>query len=208
MQIEPEVALVVEFHYSEEPERLIEGLSVLGFTAFNDCSRRVPAAKISLKKNWGEATQGMAKEVGELADFSEKGGKADSYRLGCYLKRDGELFQYGEDTALVDYTYFHQELIDWIVKQINGQEDQGPLENIRELMAPRKAKFGVIGIGASRYSDFGNSEERFLRVGDESIVVVYEGEKYSRREVEALIEGAEGCSDVLLLRQVLVREGD
>jgi len=94
------------------------------------------------------------------------------------------------------------------VKQINGQEDQGPLENIRELMAPRKAKFGVIGIGASRYSDFGNSEERFLRVGDESIVVVYEGEKYSRREVEALIEGAEGCSDVLLLRQVLVREGD
>jgi len=60
MQIEPEVALVVEFHYSEEPECLIEGLSVLGFTAFNDCSRRVPAAKISLKKNWGEATQGEA----------------------------------------------------------------------------------------------------------------------------------------------------
>lgn len=187
LQPEPEIALVVKFDYSDSDESLLDGISVLGFSAFNDCSRRVVATKISQKKNWGAASQGMAKEILSINDFAGKGGSIDSYRLSCYLKRDGELLQYGKDTAVTDYCYSNQTLVDWMVKQINTQQDHGPLEPIGKMLATSRHSYGVIGIGATCYSEFGNSDVRFLKENDEIFVIAYDGDQHTCTELEALI---------------------
>lgn len=187
LQPEPEIALVVKFHYSDTAQQLLDSISVLGFSAFNDCSRRVAAPKISLKKNWGAASQGMAREILLIDDFTCQGGTIDNYRLTCYLKRDGELLQYGKDTAVTDYCYFNQTLDDWMVNQINTQQDHGPLEPIGQMLATSKPAYGVIAIGATCYSDFGNSEMRFLKENDEIFVIAYDAAHYTSSDLENLL---------------------
>ncbi|MGJ8672424.1 DUF5718 family protein [Rubritalea sp.] len=184
LQPEPEIALVLEFHYSESAGQLLDKVSVLGFSAFNDCSRRVNEPKISLKKNWGAASQGMAKDILPINDFTTTGGTIDNYRLACYLKRDGELLQYGKDTAVSDYCYLNQTLVDWIVNQINTQTDHGPLEPLNEMLTDSKPAYGVIAIGATCYSDFGNSDQRFLRENDEIFVIAYDSNQHNSSSIE------------------------
>ena len=149
LQPEPEVGLIVEFNYSSDSDKLMDSMRVIGFTAVNDCSRRLAADKISMKKNWGERSQGMAKNVYLLNDFESAKGAISDYRLASYLRRDGEMHKYGKDTAVVDYTYFDQQLVDWMVAQINDQEDEGPLESLSEMLGEAKHKYGVIAIGAT-----------------------------------------------------------
>lgn len=188
-QPEPEIAVVVEFHYSTNDEEIIEGVSVKGFTAFNDCSKRIEAPKISMKKNWGENSQGILDAFVSIDDFAEVGGEIDQYRLVCYLERDGQLLQYGEDTAVTDYCYFNAQLTDWITKQINTQKDGGPLEDIGVLIGRLKPQFGVIGIGATCYTEFGNSPDRFLKVGDKLFISVYNGSQYTKEDLEVILKG-------------------
>jgi hypothetical protein len=205
LQPEPEIALVVKFDYSKHNDQVIDDLSVLGFTTFNDCSRRVIEPKISLKKNWGLCSQGIAEHIMPIDDFERPGGIIDSYRLGCYLLRGGKLIQYGKDTAVTDYCYFNQTLIDWLIHQINTQRDQGPLEPINNMLSNGKPRFGLIGIGASCYSDFGNSEQRYLRAGDEVIVVAYDSNKLIQNEVEELLESTSTSTPSLLILRQIVR---
>ena len=204
LQPEPEIALVVKFHYSDTGEQLLEAISVLGFSAFNDCSRRVAAPKISLKKNWGAGSQGMAKQILPIDDFNGQGGTIDNYRLGCYLKRDGELLQYGKDTAVTDYCYFNQTLVDWLVNQINTQQDNGPLEPIGQMLASSKPAYGVIAIGATCYSDFGNSEMRFLKENDELFVIAYHADHHTNSELKSLLSEntSHQCKAIILKQQV------
>ena len=205
LQPEPEIALVVKFEYAESGPQLLDGISVLGFSSFNDCSRRVAASKIGKKKNWGAASQGMAKEILSIDDFTQKGGSIDNYRLTCYLKRDGVLIPYGKDTAVTDYCYFNQTLVDWMVNQINTQLDHGPLEPIGPMLAKSKPSYGVVGIGATCYSEFGNSEMRFLKENDEIFVIAYDGTQYTRAgELEALLSEnkVHECKALILQQQV------
>ena len=204
LQPEPEIALVVKLLYSNTDEKLLVGISVLGFSAFNDCSRRVAAPKISLKKNWGAASQGMAKAILAIDDFTSEGGTCDNYRLACYLKRDGELLQYGKDTAVSDYCYTNQTLVDWMVNQINTQQDHGPLEPIGQMLASSKPAFAVIAIGATCYSEFGNSERRFLIENDEIFVIAYDGDQHTSSDLENLLCGntlPESNASRLILQQ-------
>lgn len=206
LQPEPEIALVVKFKFSHSPEKIIEDLSVIGFTVFNDCSRRITAPKISLKKNWGVASQGMAQHILLVDDFTSKGGKIDNFRLSCYIKRKGELIQYGKDTAVTDYCYFNQPLVDWIINQINTQQDHGPLEKISSMLLNSQAEYGVIGIGATCYSPFGNSDDRFLIVGDQVIIIAYDSTQHSANDIEKdLAEGenTQHPATVLVLRQTV-----
>lgn len=204
LQPEPEIGLVVRFHYRGEDQ--LGSLTVLGFSAFNDCSRRIAAPKISMKKNWGAASQGIAPVVMPISDFDAVGGTIESYRLVCYLKRAGELIQYGLDTAVSDYCYFNETLTEWIVNQINTQQDAGPLEEIGKVLRDEKPELGVIGIGATCYTDFGNSESRFLKEGDESIVVAYDGLKHTLADVEqALANNVMSDESMIVLRQKVVR---
>ena len=147
------------------------------FGAYNDCSlRKDGAAKISHKKNWGNHSKGLASQLIALDSFS-KGSEIDNYRIASFLKRDGMTFRYGEDVQLTGYSYFHEQLLDWIKKQINTQKDHGPLEAvfnyIKDAKHPEKA---IISIGATRYTYFG--ETNFLQEGDEVIVVVYDNRLY------------------------------
>lgn len=181
-QIEPEVALLCDLKY--------DGTKVTTITpryamAHNDCSIRRPGAKkISEKKNWGPASKGTSEQRIAIDRFSA-GGVLDSYRLCSFLIRDGHVHPYGVDSAVTSYSYFYQQLLDWLVGRLNTQVDEGPLENIAELLNranhPSRA---LISIGATRYTDFGKSQ--FLRPNDRSIVVLYDANQHSLTSLPAL----------------------
>ena len=185
LQIEPEVALVCDVIYStdvNDGHQTVSALIPRQFGAYNDCSIRKPhAKKISEKKNWGANSKGISDHLITIDHFSV-GGVLDSYRIASFHCRDGEIHRYGEDSAVIGYSYFHNTLLDWIIERMNHQQDVGPTENIAELLAqsqyPTQA---VISIGATRYTPYG--ETHFLQTGDTSIVVVYDGNRYNAEEI-------------------------
>lgn len=199
LQIEPEVALLCEIQYKEDK---VIGLKATHFAAYNDCSIRRPnARKICEKKNWGENSKGISATWIALDNF-ERGGNLDKYRIACFHKRDGQLNEYGIDSPTIGYSYFHQKLLDWIVDRMNNQPDQDPMNNIAELLAqsnyPTQA---IISIGATRYTNFG--EYNFLQIGDTSIVVLYNAEKYNHADIIRMAEQEAFADDISALVQAV-----
>lgn len=183
LQIEPEIAIVFDITYQDNK---VVALTPVKFAAYNDCSIRKPnAKKISEKKNWGENTKGISQDFIELTSFT-KGCELDKYRIASFHIRNGEMNRYGEDSAAIDYSYFHEQLNDWMIDRMNNQKDEGPAEDLAlylsEANYPEQA---IISIGATRYTEFG--ETNFLQSGDESIVVVYDGEQYGTKEIEEMV---------------------
>ena len=179
VQAEPEVGLVCELEYTGDKLRAIRPTH---FGAYNDCSIRVKgASKISDKKNWGTSSKGLSNTLFEIDAFTE-GGTMDKFSIASFLRRDSEVHPYGEDVELNAYSYFYSKLTDWMVEQIDTQEDFGPLENlisyISECSHPSKA---IISIGATRYTEYG--ETTFLKSGDEVVIVVYDNTKHSKDEI-------------------------
>jgi hypothetical protein len=177
--MEPEVALLCDIIYQDD--KVIDIIPNY-FTAYNDCSIRKPdAKKISQKKNWGKDTKGISNQFIKIDKFSN-GGIMDSYYIASFLKRDGKIYPYGEDSAVLTYNYFHEKLINWIINKLNTQKDEGPLEDlssyIKELDYPKNM---IISIGATSYTKFG--ETGFLKDGDETFVVVYDKNKYCYDEI-------------------------
>lgn len=65
---------------------------------------------------------------------------------------------------------------------MNTQPDQGPMNDIPALLAKANyPKQAVIGIGATRYTAFG--ERNFLQIGDTSIVVVYNAKNTTTKQL-------------------------
>lgn len=202
LQPEPEVALLCELTYKNK--RVIK-LIPKQFTAFNDCSIRRDARKISEKKNWGPSSQG-ASDTFIPIDNLETGGVMDNYNITCFLKRDEEVHVYGVDSPISGYTYFYGQLIDWIIDRLNNQKDEGPLENIAELLAvsgfPKQA---LITIGATRYTSFG--EKTYLKKDDELFVVIYDSGMYEKDTIEKLIGGSSfPTKNISVLKQKVVTE--
>lgn len=201
LQIEPEVALVVDLAYQNER---VVALTPRRFGAYNDCSIRRPnARKISDKKNWGAQSKGVAADLIEIDRFA-RGGIMDRFRLGCYLLRDGELHTYGVDSALLGYSYFYETLTDWMVGVLNEQQDAGPLEHLHGLL--RQAGFpaqALIGIGATRYTAYG--ETTFLKSGDVAYVAVYDETQYDLAALSAIMRGGDETprAGLSLLRQTI-----
>lgn len=200
IQMEPEVGLLCDVIYEGDT---VTGLTPKAFSAYNDCSiRKKGAKKISEKKNWGADTKGVSANFIEIDQF-QAGGVMDNYRLASFIKRDGTLIAYGEDTELVGYTYFHQKLLDWIVGKFQTQTDHGPLEAIgnylKQINNPSQI---LISIGATRYTEFG--ETHFLEPNDELFVVLYDITKESNESVtRALDEGTALDSSCSVLHQVV-----
>ena len=186
VQAEPEVALVCELEYSDGK---ISEVIPKYFGAYNDCSIRVAgASKISNKKNWGESSKGISQTLFSIDKF-ENGGIMDNFSICSFLKRDNELYAYGENVELKGYSYFYSKLTDWIKNQINTQKDFGPLEPINEyISACENPKNAIISIGATRYSEYG--EKTFLKSGDEVIIVVYDASKISDEDLIKSIENS------------------
>ena len=172
------------------------------FGAYNDCSIRRPnAKKISEKKNWGEESKGLAAKLLPLSGFAA-GCELDDYRIACYLERDGELHAYGVDSAAIDYSYFHGQLLDWAIDKFNHQQDQGPAEHIQGLLAQAgHPPHALISIGATRYTPFG--ETHFLKPGDTACVVVYPGSRYSEADIREAIRTRSFGADVSVLLQAV-----
>ncbi len=183
LQMEPEVALICLVLY--EDEKVVDLIPNF-FTAYNDCSIRKPnAKKISEKKNWGENTKGISSQILPLDKFS-KGGVMDSYHIASFLKRDGKVYPYGEDSPVLTYNYFYEKLKDWMIEKLNTQEDFGPLEDLNgHIKSANFPKGLIVSIGATSYTEFG--EKTFLEVGDEIFVVVYDSLKYSFEEIQTKV---------------------
>ncbi|NBI14057.1 hypothetical protein GVX81_10755 [[Haemophilus] felis] len=197
LQIEPEVALMCEIQYDNQQ---VVALKPTHFAAYNDCSIRRPnARKICEKKNWGTNSKGLSANWITLDKF-EQGGNLDDYHIACFHKRAGVLNEYGIDSPTVGYSYFHQQLLDWIVDRMNHQPDQDPMNNIADLLAranyPTQA---VISIGATRYTEFG--ERNFLQVNDTSIVAVYNAKQYRHEQIVAMAETEQFAEDISALVQ-------
>ena len=184
VQAEPEVALVCDLEYTMG--RLTD-IKPRYFGAYNDCSIRVEGAdKISDKKNWGHESKGFSNTVFPVKSFLEDS-NMDHYSICSFLRRNGEVNAYGEDVELTGYSYFHEKLIDWMINQINTQENFGPLEPIFEyIQACDYPKEAIISIGATRYTKYG--EKTFLEVGDEMIVIVYDRTKVTYEDVLKSVE--------------------
>lgn len=197
LQIEPEVALVCDIQYQENK---VVTLTPTHFVAYNDCSIRRPNAnKICEKKNWGASSKGISATQIPLDHFNT-GSTLDNYNIACFHKRNGELNAYGINSPALEYSYFHQKLLDWIIDRMNNQPDEGPMNNISEMLKqanyPTKA---IISIGATRYTPFG--ESNFLQVDDVSIVVVYNAKKYTYSQIEEMAKLETFSEDISALIQ-------
>ena len=204
-QIEPEVSLLCSLEYQDG---IVVSIVPQYAMAHNDCSiRKEGAKKISEKKNWGARTKGVSAQRIEIDSFAADG-VLDHYQLTSYLLRGSVLHHYGISSSLTSYSYFYEELLDWMVDRFAHQQDVGPLENLQEHLAasgyPQQA---LISIGATRYTDFGASN--FLQPGDFAIVAVYDRRKYTEEKVRELIQRDEcDLPDISILKQRVVLQKD
>lgn len=180
IQIEPECALVFNAEWSGGR---IVSLSPLCFGASNDCSiRKEGAKKISLKKNWGASSKGFYSTLLALDDFSADSALND-YRIASFLIRGGQIFDYGEDSAVRSYSYIWKRLTDWMLEKLNSQRDEGPAEDIHSyLVEAGMPERIMISIGATRYTDWG--QKNFLHTGDVAVVVLYPESSYSHDAIK------------------------
>lgn len=185
LQIEPEAGVLCRIEYDADGAPV--ALHPKALAAFNDCSIRRPGArKISEKKNWGGESKGVADRAFEITEL-DRDGATSELRLASFLRRDGETFAYGVDSPLPGYSYYGSVLLDWIVDRINKQTGgDSPLEPVGIYLAACGSPPEVlIGIGATRYTEFG--ETHFLEAGDESIVVVYDSTINDPKSVETAV---------------------
>jgi len=186
LQIEPEVGALCRASYDGDGR--VTGIAPVAVGAFNDCSIRRPgAAKISHKKNWGPCSKGIADRLFPVADL-DPAGALRTLRIASFLRRGGEVHDYGIDSAASGYSYSGRTLLEWIVDRLHNQHgsDDTPLEPVgRYLTQAGCPRTVLIGIGATRYTDFG--ERNFLRPGDHSVVIVYDAAVTSPEAVRAAV---------------------
>jgi hypothetical protein len=173
LQIEPEVGLACHVVWDGDT---VVTLQPFALGAFNDCSIRRPnALKISHKKNWGPASKGVARQFFDVSDLTPDG-PTSTLRLLCHLRTaDGHEHEYGVDSPLLGYSYYGEVLLDWITERLANQKGSAdtPLEDVGALMvASGRPSKVLIGIGATRYTELG--ESTYLQPGDEAIVRVYD----------------------------------
>ena len=201
-QIEPEVSILFTVQYSGSK---IQSMKPTIAMAHNDCSiRKAGARKISEKKNWGPHSKGISSTAIPIDSFDDKG-ILHQYSLGCYLLRDGVFHKYGQISKVNSYSYFDQQLVDWLVVTLNSQKDKGPLEDCSAwLEAAGYPERILISIGATRYTQFG--ESTFLTKDDVVFVVLYPHNQYSEKEIELVLQNDEfdSLTEISVLKQHVV----
>lgn len=185
LQAEPEICILFDVAYQDG---LVIDLEPKAFAVFNDCSIRKPGAKkISEKKNWGPATKGVSDKFLPLTAF-EMGCELDTFHIASFLKRDGQIHAYGKDSSVLTYSYFHNQLKNWMVEQLNIQADFGPLENLHQIIQECDYPAQImVSLGATAYTEFG--ESTFLEVGDELFFYAYDASLNSADDVYQHITG-------------------
>jgi hypothetical protein len=186
LQIEPEVGLICAISYADDGS--VAALAPQAIAAFDDCSVRRPGApKISHKKNWGADSKGVAPLAFECTDLSPDGPTKD-FRLASFLRRGNVTRAYGTDSPLPGYSYYGQQLLDWLVERLNHQKgaEDTPLEDVGALLrAAGNPERALVGIGATRYEPFG--ARTYLMGRDEAVVVVYDSTHHRPNQVAGMI---------------------
>ena len=105
------------------------------------------------------------------------------YHIASYIKRNGIVHDYGTTSAVKSYSYFFEQLKDWMIEKLNTQEDCGPLEELTQFLkvAAKDAKGILIAAGATAYTDFG--KKNFLKKDDEIFVYVYNAHAHSFQDI-------------------------
>jgi hypothetical protein len=199
LQMEPEVALLCALTYEDSK---IIAMKPQYFTAYNDCSiRKEGAKKISEKKNWGINSKGYSQGFIKIDSFS-RGGVMDDFSIASFLKRDGVIHEYGDDSPALGYSYFYEKLIEWMQNKLNTQENFGPLEPLSERLKTAKyPSHALISIGATAYTNFG--ESTFLQKGDEVYVAIYNHKQYSHDEIKNNLDSLQSSDTLSLLHQLI-----
>lgn len=200
VQFEAEVALYCELAYQgDQVTKVIPKY----FTVFNDCSIRVnDGRKLSEKKNWGIGSKGVGAPW-VAVDRLTAGGILDRYSLLAYIHRDGQYHQAIPESPVVEYSYFHQELLDWVCHQLNTQTETTPLEALPWVLKQAKQpQTLLLSVGATRYTDFGS--KNFLKAGDEVLLSLYQNEKIKTSQVLELLKSGQSSQDCLVLRQKVI----
>ncbi|MEA3404119.1 MAG: DUF5718 family protein [Pseudomonadota bacterium] len=185
LHLEAETCVVFDVTY--ENNQVID-LTPKAFAAFNDCSiRKEGAKKISDKKNWGPSSKGVSADFIPLSKF-DNGGEMDNFHIASFVKRDGKLHAYGENSPVLTYSYFYTQLKDWIIDKLASQKDFGPLEDLAQIIQQAGyPKQMMISLGATSYTHFG--ETVFLQPGDELSVYAYDA---SQNSLDQVIQHASG----------------
>lgn len=201
VQLEPECAIIFNATWNGAS---LTSLDPVAFGASNDCSiRKDGAKKISQKKNWGKSSKGFSNNLIAIDSFDSTG-ILNRYRIASFMIRDGSVYDYGEDSAVRDYSYIYQKLIVWMLDKFNNQKDEGPAEDIHSyLVAAGCPKQIMVSIGATRYTEFGQTN--FLQGGDESVVILYPEDKYAFEQIKTALESNAAFSeDISVLRQKII----
>ena len=202
IQVEPECALIFDATWENQK---LKSLKPICFGASNDCSIRKPGAKkISQKKNWGKSSKGLSNNLIDVDTF-EPGSILDNYNIASFIKRNNEIFEYGEDSAIKDYSYIYEKLINWLIEKINNQQDEGPAEKIYDYLVQSNFPSKImISIGATRYTEFG--EKNYLQKGDKSYIIIYPKKKYSKESLIKKIKNDEAFEKEIsaLIQEVIL----
>ncbi len=201
LQAEPEMAIECHITYNDNK---ITNIQPISFMAFNDASiRNNTCGKLSEKKNFSTASKGYGQKI--QIDTFDIGGICDKYALTSFVIINDEIHQYGDNTALTNYSYFYQKLITWLINQINTQQDCGALENISTIIAnanfPTKT---IIAIGATSYTEIG--QKRYLKENDEICIVAYDSTQYTHSQIQEMIQrGTTSAKGISIVRQKIVK---
>jgi len=207
VQVEPEIALYVDVVYSKDGNS-VERLVPRRLAAFNDCSIREleGSDKLSQKKNWGFGSKGISLRSFRVHSMS-KGTLVDKLALTSYVKRGSTIHQYSVNAAARNYLMFHDELLEWIIEQINTQKNTGKWEEIfPELVRSDYPTSMWIALGAGEYTEWGATN--YLQRSDETLVALYNEDEHPNglhdELVRDLFRGGPSRSGVLALHQVFV----
>ena len=204
LQIEPEAAVVARVEYADDGT--VASLTPTAIGAFNDCSIRRPGAKkISEKKNWGANSKGLAAGLFPVTELRPNGATA-TLRVASFLRRGHDTHAYGQDSPVTGYSYYGDELLDWVVERLNHQtgSPDTPLEDVGALLRGAGCPATVLlSIGATRYTEFG--EATFLVAGDHSVVVLYDATRSTPQQVADAVHAREehGLPAASVLAQVV-----
>lgn len=206
VQMEAELALKLAVVYGDEGE--VRQLTAISMTVINDATyRNASVGKLAEKKNWGLATKGIAADD-ILIDKFVAGGELDYFRLCGFHQSKGQWQLCGQNTAITEYTYFYQELLQWLLKQIRQQQDKNALHNIQDLLSQAHYPEQIlVSIGATRYSAYG--EQHQLLSGDQTAVILYDSRVYHYKDVLNLVQQNESLqvlsnADIIILKQQVI----
>ncbi|GEA51902.1 hypothetical protein VIN01S_27060 [Vibrio inusitatus NBRC 102082] len=201
VQMEPELA--VRFSVSKPLLGRAIQLTPHAMTIANDATyRNCKAKKLAQKKNWGQASKGLATEEVILDQFDSG---LEHFRLCGFHCREGIWNLTGKDTALTEYTVFYDQLVQWINSQIATQSDEGALHVIQSLLDVSESSNDIyIMVGAVRYTEYG--EVHNLQSGDKTAVILYDSKKYHAQDIQAKLEQHGECAgeSVISLIQTVI----